>query len=351
MKYVFSTILILVVFVLVGCTTSSGSANGGVLKSEDGGRTFVPSNVIDEDHSLSRYNILSLAVDPSDNNIVYAGTDTKDMFVSEDGANTWTQMQTALTNITSIAINPFNTQTLYVGGLHEGRGIVVKSVNAGMTWERVYIEPKDGTNITSMVVSPVDGNIVYIGTSGGTIARTMDGGETWENLYHAKDNKPIGELLIDSGDAHTLYALVNQVDIVKSRDNGITFESISDMERGDDVKEKIFEGKLYSMAVSPAVSGVVVVGTDKGVFRSSDYGYTWNPVDVIASSIGIPIHAIKISPHDANRMVYAAAKAVYTSIGDSWAITDTASNRVVRVIVHDPLNMNIMYLGLIKTTK
>jgi hypothetical protein len=50
-------------------------------------------------------------------------------------------------------------------------------------------------------------------------------------------------------------------------------------------------------------------------------------------------------------MVYAAAKAVYTSIGDSWAITDTASNRVVRVIVHDPLNMNIMYLGLIKTTK
>ncbi|MEA3322644.1 MAG: hypothetical protein U9Q12_00305 [Patescibacteria group bacterium] len=349
MKYFFITILFVSIFVLSGCVDSSGSANGGVLRSEDEGRTFVPYNIIDEEHSLARYDILSLAIDPSNNDIVYAGTKSHDMFISENGAQSWIRMQTALTNIASIVVNPFNTQTLYVGGLHEGRGIVVKSVDAGQTWERVYIEPQDGTNITAMVTSPVDGNMVYIGTSGGTIARTLDGGATWENLYHAKDNKPISDLRIDAGDTHTLYALIHQVDVVKSRDDGITFESINDMEREDDAKDKVYDGKLYSMAVSPAISGAIVVGTDEGVFRSEDYGYTWNPVDVIASTIGIPIHAIEISPHNANQLVYVAAKAVYTSVGGSWSITDTASNRSVSVIMHDPIDANIIYLGLIET--
>lgn len=349
MKYFFITILFTLVFVLSGCVDSSGNANGGVLKSEDGGRTFVPYNFIDEEHSLARYDILSLAIDPSNNDIVYAGTKSQDMFISENGAQSWIRMQTALTNITSIVVNPFNTQTLYVGGLHDGRGIVIKSVDAGQTWERVYIEPQDGTNITAMVTSPVDGNMIYIGTSGGTIARTLNGGATWENLYYEKNKKPISDLRIDAGDTHTLYALIYQVDIVKSRDNGITFESIKDMERDDDAEKKYYDGKLYSMTVSPEVSGVIVAGTDKGIFRSEDYGYTWEFVDVIASTIGIPIHAIEISPHNANQLMYAAAKAVYTSVGGSWSITDTASNRSVSVIMFDPIDANIVYLGLTET--
>lgn len=58
--------------------------------------------------------------------------------------------------------------------------------------------------------------------------------------------------------------------------------------------EESYEGSLYSMAVSPSTSGVIVTGTDKGVFRSNDYGKSWIPVDVIASTIGIPIHAINL---------------------------------------------------------
>jgi photosystem II stability/assembly factor-like uncharacterized protein len=347
MKYFFSTIILLVTVIFVGCTSNSGSVNGGVLKSEDEGRTFVPANMIDEEHSIARYNILALAVDPSNNNIVYAGTQGHDLFISQDAAMTWTKLNTALGNIASIVINPFSTQTIYVGGTHEGRGIVVKTVDGGQTWERVYIEPNDGTTITTMAISPVNENTVYIGTSGGTVARTMDAGQTWENLYHVENKKPIGEILIDSGDVHTLYVLINQTDIVKSRDGGITFESVNDMEREDEIKNKIYDGKLYSMAVSPAQSGVIVVGTDKGVFRSDDYGYIWEPVDVIASSIGIPIHAIEISPHNANQIMYSVAKAVYTSVGGSWVITDTASNKIVKVITYDPIYANVVYLGLI----
>jgi photosystem II stability/assembly factor-like uncharacterized protein len=233
-----------------------------------------------------------------------------------------------------------------MSGMYQKRGSVVRSIDGGIEWQRIYVEPQDGTNITAMVVSPVNGDMIYIGTSGGTIARTLNAGESWENLYHA--DKSINELLIDAGDINTLYALVDGYDIVKSRDDGMTFESVRDMER-DFETQKLYEGTLYSMTVSPSVSGVVIVGTDQGVFRSNDYGQSWIAVDVIASTIGIPIHAIEINPHDANQLVYAAAKAVYTSVEDSWAITDTTSNRTVDVIAHDPVNSDIVYLGLKKT--
>jgi photosystem II stability/assembly factor-like uncharacterized protein len=331
---------------LTGCTSSgSGSSTGGIFKSDDGGRSFEPHNIIDEDSTIGRSDVLSIAVDPSNNDVIYIGTAKDDFFISVDGADTWTKGAAQLIGIRNIVVNPFNTQTIYMSGMYDGRGSVVRSVNGGKEWKRVYVEPQDGTNITAVVVSPINGDMIYIGTSGGTIARTLNAGDSWENLYHAQQS--VNELLIDAGDINTLYALIDGRDVVKSRDDGVTFESVRDLER-DYETEKLYEGTLYSMTVSPSVSGVVIVGTDKGVFRSENYGQSWMPVDVIASTIGIPIHAIEINPHNSNQLVYAAAKAVYTSINDSWAITDTTSNRTVDVIAHDPVNSNVVYLGLKK---
>ena len=328
---------------LSGCFQSdSGSPIGGVMKSIDEGRDFESKVYIDENTSLARSNVLSMAIDPSNNNVVYAGTGSNDLYKSEDGAETWSQLLTALTNIKGVAINPFNTQTVYVSGLYQGRGSVVKTVDGGESWERIYPEPTDGTNVTSLVVSPKNGDEVYIGTSGGTIARTRDAGQTWENLYDADSSVDV--LAIDNIDTNTLYALIGGSEVYKSRDNGKTFISVEDIER--ESYDDLYEGSLYSMTTSPAAAGVVVLGTDEGVFRSDDYGQTWKGVDVIASTIGIPIHAVAISPHDAKKLVYAAAKAVYTSVPDGWAITDTTSNRVVSVIEHDPVDKNIVYIGL-----
>lgn len=344
MRYFLSTVLVLSVFIFTGCVnTESGMSTGGVMKSIDSGRTFESRVFIDEQASLARSNILSLAIDPSNSNIVYAGTD-RNLYKSADGAESWALLSTGLTGIRNVVVNPFNTQVLYVSGMYQGRGSVIMSVDGGEKWERVYVEPKDGTNITSMTTSPVNGKILYIGTSGGTIARTIDSGASWENLHLAKSS--VNKLVIDSGDINTLYALIDGMDIVKSRDNGVTFESVREMKR--ESSDELYVGRLYSMTVSPSVSGVVIVGTDKGVFRSNNYGHTWQAVDVIASTVGIPIHAIEISPHNADRLVYAAAKAVYTSVPDGWAITDTTSNRTVSVITHDPLDPNTVYIGLKK---
>jgi photosystem II stability/assembly factor-like uncharacterized protein len=346
MRYILVTILLVSIFGLSGClNANSGSTIGGVFKSIDNGRTYESKNFVDEKKSLAKSNVFAIAIDPIESNIIYAGTEKDDVYMSQDGAETWNMLDSKLSNISSIVVNPYNTNILYISGLYQNRGSVIRSIDKGKSWERVYVEPQDGTNITTMILSPKDGNVVYIGTSGGTIAKTVNGGKVWKNLYNAE--KKVTDLRIDTSDVNTLYALIETVDILRSRDNGVTFESIKDLER-DKETENAYQGNIYSMTVSPSVAGILVIGTDKGVFRSENYGQSWVVVDVIASTIGIPIHAIEINPHNVNQLVYAAAKAVYTSIADGWAITDTTSNRTVDTIVHDPINSNNIYLGLKK---
>jgi photosystem II stability/assembly factor-like uncharacterized protein len=341
MKSSMKICLIITLFVLAGCTgTSSGNPIGGVMKSDDSGRTFEPRVFVDEQTSLASSNVLSMAVDPSNNGVIYAGTDRNDLFKSINGAESWQQVVTGLSNIRGVAIDPFSAQTIYVSGLYNGRGSVVKSYDGGQTWERIYPEPSDGTNVTALLVSPRNGDEVYIGTSGGTIARTKNGGQTWENLYMAHNN--IDAVVIDSSNA--IYVLVGGSSVYVSRDDGATFEDVQKLER--ESMAEFYSGRLYSLTTSPSQPGVVIVGTDRGVFRSENYGQTWTAVDVIASTIGIPIHAIAVSPHDTNNVVYAAAKAVYTSVPNGWAITDTTSNRSVSVITHDPVDPQTVYIGL-----
>ena len=73
--------------------------------------------------------ILSLAVDPSDPDVVYAGTIRNGVYKSTDGGDTWAgpygpQDYEALT----LAIDPANTSTLYAG--FAGRGLY-KSTDGG----------------------------------------------------------------------------------------------------------------------------------------------------------------------------------------------------------------------------
>ncbi len=344
-KCIFVSSVVVAVMMLGGCVgTSSSPSIGGVMKSDDGGRTFVPHNATSTKRTIARNNVSAMAIDPQKSSTVYIGTTSADVFVSYDSAITWSALPCGLTAIHSILVDPYQTQTLYVSGMYEGRGSVVRSDDGGQQWRRIYVEPTDGTNISAMVMSPHDARVIFIGTTGGTIARTDNGGTTWKNMYHAKNR--INELAINPHNRDALYVLVGTTDIVVSHDNGETFLSVNAMNR-DVATQKKYSGTLHSMAIDPAVPHSIIVGTNSGVYRSSDNGISWQTVDVIASTIGVPVYALAISPHN-GQLVYAAAKAVYTSVGDEWAITDTTSAYTVDTILHDPFNPSVVYLGMQK---
>lgn len=346
------TIILVTILVLMGClggeSPESGDAIGGVMRSDDGGKSFVSKSQITEKNSLIRTSVLSLEIDPTNGNILYAGTKQNGLFTSEDNGEIWRSLNFPLTNIEEIVVNTQNVNNIYVSGMLNGRGAIYRTDDKGGNFRQVYIEPNDGTNITAMTINPNNSDIIYAGLNTGLLIRTSDGGETWEDLF-TFGNVSLLEVFFDAQDSDTIYVLNSANGVFKSRDGAKSFENVLDLERYED--QGIYEGNVYSLAVNPSVSGSILVGTDKGVFQSKDYGRSWEEVDTIASVKGIPIYALKINPHNTDQIVFAAAKAVYTEIDGNWAVTDTTSNLAVNVIKHNPVNNGIVYLGMMSLEK
>ncbi|MEJ2431041.1 MAG: hypothetical protein P8075_19310, partial [Deltaproteobacteria bacterium] len=86
-------------------------------KSEDGGGSWSPVN-----SGLTNLNVQTLAIDPDDTQIIYAGTDSGSLFISMDGGGSWAEISDGIAgaNVLSVAIDPVATTTLYAGTAGEG---------------------------------------------------------------------------------------------------------------------------------------------------------------------------------------------------------------------------------------
>ena len=162
-----------------------------VQKSTDGGNSW--SYAAD---GLGEASVSSLAMDPHNSNVLYAGGSGQALFKSTDGAATWTPI-TINTNITALLVDPDNSNVIYAGT--DGRG-VYKSTNGGRSFARVG-SPKVG----SILALAKSGQTLYAGTATQGVSESVDGGRTWRN---SGVSAGIGNVLsVDS--AGSVYAGTN----------------------------------------------------------------------------------------------------------------------------------------------
>jgi hypothetical protein len=185
----------------------AGAAEGGVLKSTNAGVNWTP--LFDDQSSLS---MGAIAVDPGNDNIVYAGTgesntsgdsyDGAGVFKSTDGGTTWFASGLAATRrIGKIVIDPLHPATIYVAAIGPqfsatpDRG-VYKSTDAGTTWTRILFV-NDSTGVVDIAINPRNPDTLlaaswqrmrgpqgrrYVGGVHTAIYRTTDAGTTWQKL-------------------------------------------------------------------------------------------------------------------------------------------------------------------------
>ena len=162
----------------------------GILRSRDGGQTWMQllTNCTDFTVSRADFNRLSAVGTVSENN----GDSTRIVyFASADGVATWAS-RTIIdrpprpTWSTSLAVNPVDPNTVYVGlnfadsapawEASVTGGFVLKSVDGGATWAETaqWLE----TNISALTADPAAPGYLYLAASDG-IYRSQDGGLTW----------------------------------------------------------------------------------------------------------------------------------------------------------------------------
>jgi len=120
-------------------------------------------------------------------------------------------------------------------------------------------------DVKSVLVTPDNPNIIYIGASAG-VFKTEDAGATWRTVLSIDgQNKGVNFLLIDPQDKLTLYAATSQ-GLYQSVNAGRNWS-------------RIFQGKNTSENACAALgilpSGIYL-GTKAGLFFSKDKGRTWH---------------------------------------------------------------------------
>lgn len=343
-KVALSPFLLTSLLFLSGCDLSQPQSSvGGVLMSEDKGITWEVKADLDEDKNITSLDILSIAIDPQNSQIIYIGTRKNGIFSTKNGAESWEKIDFPPIKVYGLAMNPSSSSIIYTSGVWQGRGKIYKSENKGIDWKEIYTEPADGTVVTSLAVSHSDMQTLYAGTSGGTIFKTVNGGNSWENIFKAKN--AVTGIDFDSSSDKIIYFEVFNQGILRTKDGGGNTEDIT-----KNTKAVIKSDKIFSLESDPYHSGVLYAGLSGGIIKSSDFGDSWEKINVLGSSEEFPVRAISVNPENSNEIVYSAAQAIYKSSdgGKQWSTFQLETDKIVGVIKFDPVNPSNLYAGLRK---
>lgn len=256
---------------------------GGVFKSTDGGNTWSPANV--GMGNTSR--VLSLAIDPANTSILYAGLDSElpgegGVYKSTNGGATWAQMITGLTNLNSfaLAIDPSNTSTVYVG-THGG---VFKSLNGGNTWTEMN-SGLGSTPASSLAMDRTNTAIIYAGTFFAGVFKTTNGGTSWTAVNSGLPaSSTVLGLAIDPTDSLTLYAGANY-DIGPQHVSGL-FKSTNGGGSwvATNLSSTTLNAHIRGIAIDPSNVSILYAGVSgDGVFKTTNGGTSWT-----AMNAGLP---------------------------------------------------------------
>lgn len=155
---------------------------GGVYRTINGAQSWEKKSLgmvaFDAKMASMALGVNGLAVDPTNSNVLYAGT-TKGVYKSTDQGEQWVKIEGSIRDayVSAIQLDPSQPSTLYLATSDR----VQKSEDSGATWQP-KINGLEATSIRSLQISPSDPRVLYVGTNGGGLYRSTDAGESWNRL-------------------------------------------------------------------------------------------------------------------------------------------------------------------------
>ena len=259
-----------------------GSAGGGVWKTENAGQSW--SNLTEHLPNLST-SILAIAPSNPDVFYLGTGEGYSafhditgsGIWKSLDRGETWSQLESTKNaqirfgNIQRIIVNPDDENEVLVTTSASWRkdlgvsafGYIHKSSDGGNNWETKFSTPR---LVQQIMADPSNFNILYATENGHAILKSMDAGETWNAIYDFSKLR-LGrlEMAIAPDDSNIIYVSaedrVDGFSLYKSTDGAQTFTKIL-TEAGNPLRD-IFNGQGNwdnTIAVNPYASDEVFVG-------------------------------------------------------------------------------------------
>ena len=200
--------------------------------------------------------------------------------------------------IASFAVNPDNHKEFYVG---VASGNVWKTDNKGITFKPVF-ENYGAYSIGCVTMDPNNHNVVWVGTGennhqralgyGDGVYRTVDGGQTWKNMG-LKESRQIGKILVDPRNSNVVYVAAEgsawgpgeDRGLYKTTDGGETWNKVLEISEQTGVNNVVMDPRnpdvLYATSeqrrrhVHTKIGG----GPESAIYKSTDAGKNWRELE------------------------------------------------------------------------
>ena len=226
-------------------------------------------------------------VDPRSSDVIYGEYQWGHMYKSTDGGYGWSNAMNGIDYSsdrhnwnTPIVMDPRNPDILYYGSNR-----LWKTSDAALNWEVVSGEltggpypdkPNHGT-ITTIDVSRVNPQVVWVGTDDAHVQVTTNGGDSWTDVSAGFPNRWVTRVVTDPYDAQIAYVTISGYQwsepmphIYRTDNTGSSWTSVS----GD-----LPDIPVNDLIIDPHIANRLYAGTDVGVWATDNGGANWYPID------------------------------------------------------------------------
>ena len=152
-----------------------------------------------------------------------------------------------------------------------------------------------GGRVTSVVGIPGNPNIYYVGTAGGGVWRSADGGNSWKLLLAHADTSSIGAVAlapsnpnnvwVGTGEANIRNDTITGAGVYFSPDAGKTWQFMGLKDAGQ-IARIVIDPRNPDIVLVASLGNPWVPNTERGVFRTTDGGKTWKKVLYVNDTTG-----------------------------------------------------------------
>ena len=200
--------------------------------------------------------------------------------------------------ISDFAVNPENPKEYYVA---VSAGGVWKTSNAGTTYQPIF-DSQGSYSIGCVTIDPNNPNVVWVGTGennnqrsvayGDGIYKSIDGGQSWSHMG-LKNSEHIGKIIVDPNNSDVVYVAAigplwskgGDRGLYKTTDGGKTWNAVLTVDEHTGVNDVIMDPRdpdvLYASAYQRRrhVFTYLGGGPGSGMYKSTDGGANWEKIN------------------------------------------------------------------------
>jgi photosystem II stability/assembly factor-like uncharacterized protein len=318
----------------------------GVFRSNDGGDSW--KQISPAGHADIR-NIESVAIDPKDPNVVYAGT-WHLPWKTTDGGVRWNRINKGMieeSDVFSIIVKSENPSMMFASTCSG----IYKSENAGISFSKIQGIPFTARRTRVLKQDPSNPSTIYAGTTEG-LWKTTDLGKTWKRVSNPE--VVVNDIMIDPRNSNRVLLATDRSGVLAS-DNGAASWTASNhgythryvtsivADKSDPktvfvgvVNDREFGGVFVShdggqswqqksaglggrdvLTLQQAANGDLIAGTNKGIFLLARNGGDWQAINS-ALTQNARVSAVEAS---SNTWFAATSAGLFSSSnqGKSWS--------------------------------